>query len=455
VFQDVSHQLSSINTIVNKEQLRQCLQTLVTFHVREQFIRLGDQVQSKLAIFQVIRQQLTDNEIIDIDNQLRQAFHDLRDNKITLKSIRHIESLVHTKAACLQCDDSASGYFNLAKALNHLLLCHLNNVHSVKRPFIHSITQMFKTLILSNTRLLLNRARTEYDDSNYAWFFLIYSVYQLQYWCYTPPDVYLNMNCYHAVINLLLFGIQCQKQVDNNDSWAVGRLFDILTIIPSNELNEKNDPFVQSVQWEILKIIVDECALLTTVLWRDDEDDNFRLQLDNLIKRNRLDVILLIYHRLEHVRCYFNRPNNMRQNVNMMTGSSTGRQLFRILLDEKPSPTWLTNTDLMFLLLKKKERQFFERLFKLSLFDFHQQDEDGNDLLLYACLKIRGCRHRIIEFLITMGHDLQKRNFNGVNFIDAIQLKQNRRVLDKLLEREIVKINSESGEIQVTMRSPS
>jgi hypothetical protein len=162
---------------INEQQLRQCFQLLVTFHVREQFMRSQEEVQSKLAAFKTMRQRLFDAEIVDLDNPLRKLFFDLQNNGITIKSIKQIESLIFTSAARLQCDNYEPNQFNLAKALNQLLLRHLNNVHSVKRPLIQPITQMFKILIISNTRLLMNRDRTEIEESSSVWHFLFYSIY--------------------------------------------------------------------------------------------------------------------------------------------------------------------------------------------------------------------------------------------------------------------------------------
>jgi ankyrin repeat protein len=108
---------------------------------------------------------------------------------------------------------------------------------------------------------------------------------------------------------------------------------------------------------------------------------------------------------------------------------------------------------LLFLLLKKKECQVLQKILRSSSELIHQVDEDGNDPLLYICLKVRGCRHRIIEFLIMMGCDLYRRNLNNENFIDAIQLRRNQSLLKNLLENEIIKIDDQSGQIQVILKT--
>jgi hypothetical protein len=144
---------------------------------------------------------------------------------------------------------------------------------------------------------------------------------------------------------------------------------------------------------EILKIIVNQYILVTRISWQEEQDDTFRSILGNLIKGKQFDVIILLYHRLQYVQSFFNNPNNICENVNLLTGSSIGRQLLKIFTNEKPLKSWLINKDLIFLLLQKKERKLLQKILQSSLFLIHQIDENGNDPLLYICLKVRGCRY--------------------------------------------------------------
>jgi ankyrin repeat protein len=137
-----------------------------------------------------------------------------------------------------------------------------------------------------------------------------------------------------------------------------------------------------------------------------------------------------------------------------MAENSKKRQLLHELLDEKHWRMWLANTDLLFILLKKKECKLIIKLVKLLPSFIHRLDEDGNDPLLYVCLKVRGCRHRLVEFFIEMGCDLQRRN-SGQNFIDVLQLKRNRKLLENLIEREIIQIDSVAGEMKITFTNRS
>jgi ankyrin repeat protein len=72
-----------------------------------------------------------------------------------------------------------------------------------------------------------------------------------------------------------------------------------------------------------------------------------------------------------------------------MTQNRKKRQLLHALFDETHLRTRLTSTDLLFILLQKKECELVKKLLKLSPSLIHRLDEDGNDPLLYVC------RHRL------------------------------------------------------------
>ncbi|CAF3372914.1 unnamed protein product [Rotaria socialis] len=99
-----------------------------------------------------------------------------------------------------------------------------------------------------------------------------------------------------------------------------------------------------------------------------------------------------------------------------MTANRKRRKLFGALLNGRQSSTWLINSNLLWILLQKKERKLVKQLLKLSPLLINRLDEDGNDLLLYVCFKVRGCRHGLIEFLIEMGCDVQAKNSNAERF---------------------------------------
>jgi hypothetical protein len=132
-------------------------------------------------------------------------------------------------------------------------------------------------------------------------------------------------------------------------------------MMPAIDSVKRNGIFNENAQWEILKIITDIYILTGATSWPNNEDDRFQSILGDLINRNRVDVILFIYHRLDHVRHFFNQSSHCRTIVDNMTDIQRGRQLLKTFMDEKLLERWVTGKDLVFILLQKKERKLLEK----------------------------------------------------------------------------------------------
>ncbi|CAF1084872.1 unnamed protein product [Didymodactylos carnosus] len=451
VFHDVSQQLSSLKTTKNDQQLRQCLQSLVTFHVKQMFNRSKDQLQSNIEQFQSIRKHLSDTEIDDLDKKLEKTFMGLNEYFQLSKNIKRIEFLVLVKGARLKCDDSDQVEFNFAKAVHRLLLANINSTQSVTHRFSNSLVRMFKILLISNPDLLKNREYNGYGAATLD-YLLFYAIYHLQYIYAQSSHARINIQCYQAVVNFLLFVIQCLKHISIENFRIINSFSKILKMLMPAQLNPDQEIFIHTSQLEILKIMMNENILTETEEW--DDDDSLLLQqvLIHLIKIERLEMILFIYHHSQHL---FQNSWDNRRLVSDMTGNLKRRQLFHRLLDDKSFGMWLASTDLLFVLLQKKECKFVKKIIKLAPLLVHQFDKDDNDPLLYVCLKVRGCRHRLVEFLIKMGCNLQIRNSNNQNFIDALQLKRNKKLLENLIQRETIQIDHVSGEMAVALANRS
>ncbi|CAF4189624.1 unnamed protein product [Rotaria sordida] len=133
-----------------------------------------------------------------------------------------------------------------------------------------------------------------------------------------------------------------------------------------------------------------------------------------------------------------------------MLGNCKRKQLFKQLLDEKPLNACFIRKEFLFQLLNKKQFQMLKKMITLSNTVLNELDEDGNDLLLYLCLKVHGCRHRFIQYLIKIGCNIQRKNFFNQSFFDVIELKRNRKLLTKLFEHEIISIDKITGKIKIS-----
>lgn len=455
LFHDMSQRLSSLTTTGNDKQVLQCLQSLVVFHLNERFKQMEHEFQSLMRQFQSLRTQLTHAEIDNLDKELKTTFKNLRHYPYPIKYIKKIEFLALAKGARLECDNNGGFLeFNFHRAVNELLLVNIKIGQYPTRRFLNSLVQMFKAVIISNPNLLQNNDQVG-DSGSGVQYFLLFSIYRLQcFYSHNSSDT-INIQGYQAAVDLLLFIITCLKNVFNERCWELTSFLDTSMMITSPVLDPDHKIIIQTSQMEILKLILDEYSRKETALWNGCFSDAFRLILQNLIKNDRIDVILAIYGHSELVRNFFQNPWNSRKNLNMMTGNRTGRQLFRLLLDENPPGPWFTDTDLLFILLQKRECKYVKKMLKSIPSLINRRDEHGNTLLLFVCLKVRGCRLCLVKFLIEIGCNLQVRNINGENFLTALQLRRNKKLFEKLIEQEAIQIDHVCGEITVTSTNRS
>ncbi|CAF1184717.1 unnamed protein product [Rotaria sordida] len=438
VFHDISQQLLSLTITENDQQLRQYLQSLVVFHIKYKYKQSTDQLKSNIKQFQCLRMQLTDDDANNFDMELAKIFKDLKKCSKFMNNIKRIESLVVIKGAKLTCPNNEYLDFNFAEAVNLLLLDNIVTVSPISQRFINSIIQMFKVLVISNLNLLHNRAYVV-NGGCVIYFFLFYLIYRCHAWNCKTSCTSFNIQYYEATVDLLLFTLQCLNYECVREFWWIDSIVDLFKFISPIQLNIDQEIFVYTSQIEILKIVLDENILNVSMPSDESLPYNFTKSLGNLIICNRLDIILFIIHYNEHVRNLFQSCWNSRKFIGILTGNQKRRKFFHDMLDDKPIRTWLTtNTNLLFILLEKKECKLVKQLLNLSPSFIHRLDEDGNDPLLYVCLKVRGCRYRLIEYLIRMGSDLQRRNLKDENVFDVLQLKRNRNLLEILIEHDII-----------------
>ncbi|UJR13341.1 hypothetical protein I4U23_000359 [Adineta vaga] len=438
VFQQVSQQLLSINKSIDNEQLSQVLKPLISYHIQQKYIEFGDELELSRINFECLRQQLSDDddEIVQLDEELKTKFDDLRSTSMTKECIKQIKTLVLTKGARLEFDNYELSEYNFTKAVNQRLIAYITSSNSENSEIINSFLQLFKTLIISNPSLLENKDYVG-NGGRHLQYFLIHALYRLRDFFDSsislPP---VNMEYYQAIVDLYLFTIQSWKHVSDRVYYLDDNMFDVLEMI-----SEKNsDIFLQTIQWEILKIVIDDYFMQSYGAWDDHFKTRFKQIFKQLIEKKRLDVIKYIYFyfRFED---FFNESKYLRECVNLLTRNRLERRFFDVIMNDVSLDSLFSKKHLIFVLLDKKERKLVKNLLILSPDLIHELDEDGNDPLLYICLKVFGCRHRIIEFLINIGSDLQRTNNNGQNFMDILKLQRNKKLLETLLDQEIIQID--------------
>ncbi|CAF3882917.1 unnamed protein product [Adineta steineri] len=284
IFQEVSMKNS-----ITEEQLHLCFQSLVAFYINEQYIQLGKDFELNTENIETIRKSFTNEELLNVNNELKNLFNDLSHRVLHKSDVKRIEWLIFQRGACLECNDHHFEYFNLAKALNKFLFAHIDNTRSITRQYAHSIVELFKLLILSNANLLKNR-----DDIGcggcQVYYFLFSVIYQFECINYRLSNYFdcvsFNMNCYRSVIDLSLFIIQCQKQIFCGDDWCNGAIFEILSMLTNSKNSIIDDQlFIQISRLEILKILFNEHVLQVSQ-WDESLIYIMKRTLRNLILRN-------------------------------------------------------------------------------------------------------------------------------------------------------------------------
>jgi ankyrin repeat protein len=222
-------------------------------------------------------------------------------------------------------------------------------------------------------------------------------------------------------------------------------------MIPLIQLDIDQEIFIYTNQIEIFKILLDDDFFENIVDWFAGEIDyTVQLSLNNLIEINRLNMILFVHQYDAYVLPLFRDTWDTGETLDFILANRTRKQLFYALIENEPFRTWSsTDSNILFALLKKKQSKLVKKYISLLPMLVHQLDKEDNNPLLYVCLKVRGCRHNLVEYLIKMGCDLQVRNSNGEDFINGLKLGRNRKLLKTLVERGTIEIDNDSGVIKV------
>ena len=439
VFRDVSQQLLTLNSTEKHREFSRCLQSVVTFHLQNTFDKYNHQLEDNILEVQMKRLQLSESETTRVDGELQRIFEESQGCLKPRKLFNRMESLVRMEGARLSFPDNTLNQFNFAQAVNQLLLENTNK-DPVVHPAItsHARVRMLKALLLSNLELLQNLAYAT-NGSCTVYYFLIYLVYRTHYYNHYGLATTFNIEYYRAAVDLLLFVLTCLRYDQTESYWATGGFLDLLSNIDTVPMSPEQTIFVHSCQREIFKTVVDGYLFRETVIWDDQVCREWETVLCKLIQKQRWDMFALMFEHNEHVRELFQRSWNAKKMLNMISKDRMTRRLFRTVLQETAVGMWLAvDTDLILILLQHRERELLEVLFQLSPSLIHRVDEDGNDPLLYTALKVRGCRHRLIEYLIKIGCDMRRVNYYEADFQQALQLKKNHNLREKLLDHEII-----------------
>lgn len=437
VFDEVTNQLSSLKSLDNPQELRPYLEKLVTFQLKQQYEQYTDELELGLVQHQSIRMAYPDDVLEQSDVKLKEIFMSLQTSTDPIKPIEQILLLISTTGARLECTDPTPHVFNFAEAVNTLLLEKITDHHPISQRSINSLVRMFKALLMSNLTLLHNCCH-ESNTGFVIYYFLLYTIYKCQRLDGQQASTMINVRYYRATVDLLLFTLQCLHYESVDGIWGITDFAVLLEYISSSTLDIHQEIFVYISQSEILKILF-ERNILNSPPFNDESPDALWKNLGHLFTCHRWDLLLTLLHSDDHIHHRFTNCWNHPNLMNFLIGTQEKRRLLQSFLDHSEAGIWLTvTTKFLFILLDKKEFKLIKRLFHQSPSLIDRLDDEENDPLLYICLKVRGCRERLIEYLLKQGCDTQRRNIHGENFITALHLEKNRNLFKKLIEHEII-----------------
>ncbi|CAF1519146.1 unnamed protein product [Didymodactylos carnosus] len=153
IFQKVSQ--SDNNRCQTEEQIRSSLQSLVLLQMRDGYTSFEQEIKSQTEQYELIREQLINDEAVAVDNELYDVFRNLEHNSMNAAHIEQtcslINSLVMAKGARLKCDDYELARFNFAKAVNTFLLFAIASPTKLKQTEsrrFKSVVEIFKLLLI-------------------------------------------------------------------------------------------------------------------------------------------------------------------------------------------------------------------------------------------------------------------------------------------------------------------
>ncbi|CAF3932964.1 unnamed protein product [Rotaria sp. Silwood2] len=285
--QQVTQTLMLLNGTTNNNEIVQCLESLVCFHIKNQYTRLDKEFQLNRDNFQSIRKQLSNSEIQNVDNELKIAFNKLEH---TSNTIQQIHTLLYIRGAHLECNEDQMRSFDLVRAINcQMLIYYKSTLYHSRKKFYHLIS-IFKGFIISNPNLLKIFYYLGYGFN--VVHCLLFTIFQRRF-IYSNQLCTTNLYYYQSLVELVLLSI---RTIVNDGSWSESYFFEILNIIKLNKesMNSTSDIIFRTTEIELLKILLDQSNVHMAIPWNENTNDSFTRALNHLIKNDCMNIVRMI-----------------------------------------------------------------------------------------------------------------------------------------------------------------
>ncbi|CAF0857302.1 unnamed protein product [Adineta steineri] len=413
----------------------------ITVHFKEKYFQLGNEFQSKMDTFVAKQHEHTSEKTNELRYQLQNELQKLKEShNVDIQNIDKITSLIFTHGINLQDGVTAEqGVFSMDPFIFKFISCHLFTLNN-SQLFRHHVTELYKALVICDGYRLRCQYSNPYTRNIISHGF-VYVINELKYMKYHLSTHSVNIQLCRMLIDLILFTIQCVIHTFDKNYWSVLNFISLLQSICFSELIIHNNCVVEIITKEIFKLLFDEYAKKIGVIESYWKDQFFKL-IKKLIEQKRIDEILFFYQYNQQIKSFFDTPDHTQKLIRLLLGSRVGRQLFDRFLKKKLLESWLIYKEWIFYLVKKREIGFLKIIFDIYPSLVHILDKDGNDLLLYTCLKVVGPRYSLMRILIQAGCNQQRENGLGQTLMDALQLEPNRDVLEFLKNEGVIKVNN-------------
>jgi hypothetical protein len=435
IFQGLLNKFSSISMTTDAKDINEYLRMLVVTYFKEKCIRLDDEFQTKMATFVSERLNHTSEEMQYIHFLvLNEKISKLKSSsKPNSDNIDNIYSLIVKQGIDPRYGTGMSIFSFVLYLLDFVL--ERRCLPPEFRLSRNHLVDMFKPLIISYGYHLKYEVLDKYSRlREYRQLLELLGRFKHVRWSLSNSN---HMKLCRILVDILIFSIECFKHSFEKNYWIESTLSSLMQGISLSELITHNNQFLETMQKEILKRILDDYAEKTKPISSTDAKHVFNSLVRHLIKNERFNEISFFYRYNESMKYFFDAPDNIRLILHRMLTSQPGRQCLDMLIDQNLLKPFVTNKKSIFFLLEKKEIRFIKKLFHIYPSLINILDEDGNDPLLYVSLKVDGRRYSLIRCLIEMGCNQQRHNVKGQTFIDALQLQINRRLLKALKSKEI------------------
>ncbi|UJR12442.1 hypothetical protein I4U23_016618 [Adineta vaga] len=433
LWQQLFRNLSLMKSTKNYEHLIEYLQIFLKEHLHEKCIELGNEFQSKMANFNHNHNVLKMESLTNLLCQIRDKLLDLTKKNTTLPTywINRVDLL----------DDQFLQH-NISDAFFIFMTAFYDKQWiPTKSPFVYQhLMNMYKSWMIYRTNYFTNQSYNTYNYRTPLYNGFDKLLWEIRYIKLYQQKYGIQTISYQKLIDLIIYFVQALIFVFDRNSSSELELYDLMREICLQEWNIPHFPWLKVIMNEIMKLIIDEYAKRIPIVKEMNSrvNDHFIAFVKHLSISGQFNELLYFYQYSSHFNERFHQDINRVQILDILRLTQQSRQFLDKLIDQQILDSWLNNAKWLFHLVEKEEIQSLEKVLRTYPSLKNAVDDDGNDLLLYACLKVTGHRYPMIKFLIETLYNQYKKNKYGQTWIQTLHMKHNKKLLQELQTNGVI-----------------